>query len=84
VKGWAPLLVLCLGCVGSAADHERLGDAAYGQGEYGTALEEYRAAARDDDHARVWAKLAASALKSADLREASEAYSRMASADPTH
>lgn len=83
MKGWVPLLVLALACGGSAADHERLGDTAYGLGEYGTALEEYRAAARDGDRARVWAKLAAAALKSADLREASEAYSRMAGADPT-
>ena len=82
MRGWVPLLVLCLGCPGSAADHEQLGDAAYAQGEYGTALEEYRAASRGDDGATLWAKLAAAALKSGDYREAAEAYSRVAAADP--
>ena len=55
----ALLLVCLLGCAGSAADHERLGDTAYGQGEYATALEEYRAAARDTTQGRIWAKLGA-------------------------
>lgn len=80
---WAVAFVFLLGCTGSAADHERLGDGAYALGEYGTALEEYRAAARRDDNARVWAKLGAAAYKSGDSREAVEAYSRLAAADPT-
>lgn len=81
MRRWLPFCLLALGCSGSAADHERLGDAAYAEGEYGTALEEYRAAARRDDGAKLWAKLASSALKSGDLREAVEAYSRVAAAD---
>lgn len=83
MKEWPLLLVLVVGCGGSAADHERLGDAAYAQGEFSTALEEYRAAARRDDGARVWAKLAAAAVKAADYREAAEAYSHVAAADPS-
>ncbi len=75
------LLVLLLGCAGSAADHERLGDTAYGQGEYATALEEYRAAARDTTEGRIWSKLGAAALKAGEYTDAAEAYTRLAAAD---
>ncbi len=76
-------LLLLAACGGTAADHERLGDGAYAQGEYATALEEYRAAANHDEGARVWAKLALTALKTGDYREATGAYSHLAETDPT-
>ncbi len=76
------LLTLLVACAGSAADHERLGDTAYANAEYTTALQEYRAAARGRD-ARVWAKLGAVALKVGELREAVEAYNNLAGADRT-
>jgi tetratricopeptide (TPR) repeat protein len=76
-------LVLLLSCTGAAADHERLGDVAFGQADFATALGEYRTAARDKEDARVLAKLGAAALKSADYREAADAYARLAAADHT-
>ncbi len=79
-----PATLLLLGsCVGAAADHEGLGDTAYEQGEYPTALQEYRAAARGKDDAQTLAKLGAAALKVADFREAADAYLRLAQADRT-
>jgi tetratricopeptide (TPR) repeat protein len=84
VKGWLPVAVLLLAaCGGTAADHERLGDTAYGQGEYTTALAEYRAAARTAREGRAWAKLGAAALKSGEFREAAAAYLRLAELDKT-
>jgi tetratricopeptide (TPR) repeat protein len=77
------LLVFLAGCAGSAADHERLGDTAYGQAEFATALGEYRAVARDGAEPRVWAKLGAAALKAGEYREAAEAYGKLAAADHT-
>lgn len=83
MKRWALPLVFLVACIGSAADHERLGDTAYGQGEYSTALDEYRAASRNDADARLWAKLGAAALKAGEYREAAQAYERLASVDPS-
>jgi tetratricopeptide (TPR) repeat protein len=77
------LLILLVGCGGSASDHERLGDAAYAAGEYPTARDEYRAAAHDRTEGRVWAKLGAAALKTSDYREAAEAYQKLAAVDKT-
>jgi tetratricopeptide (TPR) repeat protein len=76
-------VLLLVACGGTAADHERLGDTAYGQGEYATALAEYRAASHDRHEGRVWAKLGAAALKTGELREAAAAYLRLADADKT-
>jgi len=76
-------LVLLLACAGSAANHERLGDQAYGDGEYTSALEEYRTAARNRPNAGVFARLGAVALKNGELREAAEAYRRLAELDRT-
>lgn len=81
MRRWLLPLVVLAACAGSAADHERLGDTAYGQGEYGTALDEYRAASRRATEARLWAKLGAAALKAGEYREAARAYERLASAD---
>jgi len=83
VKRWALPLVFLAACTGSAANHERLGDTAYGQGEYAAALDEYRAAGRNEADARLWAKLGAAALKAGEYREAAQAYQRLASADPS-
>jgi tetratricopeptide (TPR) repeat protein len=80
--GWL-LLALVPACTGSAADHERLGDAAYAEGDFGTALGEYRSAARDASNARAWAKLGLAALKAGEYREAVEAYGKLATADDT-
>jgi tetratricopeptide (TPR) repeat protein len=80
---WVLPVVLLLGCAGSAADHERLGDSAYGQADFATALAEYRAVARDGADPRIWAKLGAAALKAGEFREAVDAYGKLAAADPT-
>lgn len=80
---WTLALLLLAGCAGSAADHERLGDTAYAQGEYPVALDEYRAATRGDGDPRLWAKLGAAALRAGEYREAGDAYQKLAAADPT-
>ncbi len=76
-------LMLLAACGGTAADHERLGDTAYAAGEYGTAIEEYRAASGPKADAALWAKLGAAALKTEDLAEALEAYQQLAEKDQT-
>lgn len=81
MKGWVLSLVLLAGCGGSAANHEALGDLAYTQGEFSTALSEYRAATRTGNSARVWAKRGAAALKVGELRDAADAFSKLAAVD---
>ncbi|HTS89444.1 MAG TPA: tetratricopeptide repeat protein [Gemmatimonadales bacterium] len=76
-------LVLLVGCAGSAANHEELGDAAYMQGDFSTALGEYHAATLTRNTARVWDKLAVSALKLGELRDAADGFSKVADLDPT-
>jgi tetratricopeptide (TPR) repeat protein len=83
VRGWSLSLFLLAGCAGSAADHERLGDTAYGQGDFTTAIGEYRAATQDASNGRAWAKLGAAALKAGQYREAAQAYGKLAAADQT-
>ncbi len=83
MKRWALPLVLLVACTSSAANHERLGDSAYGLGEYASALDEYRAANRTESAAGLWAKLAAAALKAGEYRESAQAYERLATADPS-
>jgi tetratricopeptide (TPR) repeat protein len=88
VKGWARLLsgVVLLGAVaacGRPGDSERRGDEAYGEGNYSSALTEYRAAVAKDPDARVWAKVGAAALRTGNLEVASNAYLRLAAEDPT-
>lgn len=83
MKGWLLPLLVIVGCSGSAANHERLGDTAYAQAEYVTALGEYQAAARDANAIGVWAKLAATAVRTGDYREAADAYAKLAALDPT-
>lgn len=76
-------LVLAAGCGSAAADHERLGDRAYDAQQYEVALAEYRAGARTDPSARLWAKLGAAAAHAHDFQTAADAYRRLAAADPT-
>lgn len=76
------LVALWTGC-GSAGDHERLGDEAYGQSRYAQALAEYRQALAEDPDARIWAKAGAAALRTGDLEQASDAYLRLAAEDPS-
>jgi len=83
VRRPAAILLLLAACGGSASDHERLGDAAYAALDYSTALGEYRAAARNRNEGRVWAKVGAAALKAGDLRESADAYQKLAAADHT-
>jgi tetratricopeptide (TPR) repeat protein len=72
-----------LGCSAPAADHERLGDAAYSRADILTALEEYRAAVRASATARLYAKLGAAALRAGEPREAADAYRKLALDDPS-
>lgn len=83
MKRWPLLVLLLAGCGSSASDHERLGDAAYVDGDYSTALREYQAASRNRDEARLWSKVGSAALKSGDLRESADAFEKLAAADKT-
>jgi tetratricopeptide (TPR) repeat protein len=74
--------IMICGC-GRVGDHERRGDQAYGAGRYGEALAEYRAAVAQDPDARVYAKVGAAALRTANLEIASDSYLRLAAEDPT-
>jgi tetratricopeptide (TPR) repeat protein len=82
VTRWAfAAAAACLAC-GGAADGERRGDEAYGQGQYAQALKEYRSLAGGKMHPRLWAKTGAAALRAGELREAAEAYLHLAGEDP--
>ena len=74
--------VILIGC-SRGDDHEAQGDAAYGEGRYGVALEEYRASLKKSPDARVLAKVGAAAIHTGDLDAASDAYLRLAAEDPT-
>jgi hypothetical protein len=76
------LAVALAGC-GGAADHERLGDRAYGEARFDDAVTEYLAAVRGRPDAVRYAKLGAAALHAGQLRQSVEAYVRMAGDDPT-
>ena len=77
------LLLVTIAACGRHGDTERRGDAAYGEGNYGMALSEYRTAVAKDPDARVWAKVGAAALRTGNLEVASNAYLRLAAEDPT-
>jgi tetratricopeptide (TPR) repeat protein len=83
VKRWPPLLLLLAACAGSASDHERLGDGAFAEGDFATAVGEYRAAVRGRSDGRLWAKLGLAALRRGDYRDAADAYQKLAQADRT-
>ncbi len=76
------LLVLGVaGCATVAADHERLGDRAYRDGDFPLAIAEYRAAQKSGGRARIWAKLGSAALHERDLGTAIEAFTELAAAE---
>lgn len=77
------VLLALLACGVAAADHERLGDQAFGREMYAEALGEYRAAVRASPEARVYAKLGAAALRAQDFREAADAYTALGGDDPS-
>jgi tetratricopeptide (TPR) repeat protein len=70
-------------CLGSAADHEELGDRAYVGGAYAAALTEYRLGLRQQTgpHGRLRAKAAAAALHAGDREGAAREYVALARAD---
>lgn len=80
--GLASLLVVGIVACGGT-DRERDGDRAYAQGRYADALGEYRALLGGKPGAPLWAKVGAAALHANELREAAEAYLRLAGDDPT-
>lgn len=73
--------VWMLGC-GGQPDAERRGDVAYSQGQWASALAEYRSIG-DKADPRVWAKTAAAALHAGELGRAADAYLHLAGEDPT-
>ncbi|MEP6571170.1 MAG: hypothetical protein ABJD11_00690 [Gemmatimonadota bacterium] len=84
MKRWVGLAgIFVLACGHAAADHDGLGDAAYGRADYPTALAEYHAAAKSGAAAPLLARIGAAALHTGDLREAADAYRRLAALDPT-
>ena len=80
-RGGLAILLLVAAACGGVSDHERLGDQAYGQEDWSAALSQYRLVS--GDHAGVSAKTGAAALHAGELRQAAEAYSRLAGQDPT-
>ena len=76
-------VLLLLGCVGPASDHEQLGDQHYRAAEFERALAEYQAAVGPSARPRLWAKLGAAALELGELSTAAEAYVRLAQMDAT-
>ena len=73
--------VLLVAACGGGVNHESLGDAAFAEGEFVTALQEYRAAIDDRPAAESWLKLATAALKTGDHREATEGFQRAVALD---
>lgn len=81
---WLVVLAgLSAGCSAAAADHERLGDQAYRDGQFAKSLGEYQAAERSGARSRVWAKAAAAATRAEDYSAAAAAYADLAREDPT-
>jgi hypothetical protein len=81
--GLASLLVTALASACGGTDREREGDRAYAEGRFADALGEYRALVRGRPGAPLWAKVGAAALHANELREAADAYLRLAGDDPT-
>ncbi len=77
-----PFLALAAACA-ATGDRERQADEAYGQARYAEALAEYRSILGSGPTARVWAKAGAAALHAGDLREATDAYLKLAAEDPS-
>ena len=90
MTGWPvlaalPLLLAAagLGAGCTRSDAERRADQAYGGGRYAEALASYRGIAGGTAEGRLWAKIAAAALRSERLGEATDAYLHLAGEDPT-
>ncbi len=77
------LALAASGCASAAADHERLGDHAYQDGEFTVAIGEYRAAIKSGAGAPAWAKLGNAALQGGQLGVAVEAYVTLRTDDPS-
>ncbi len=75
------LLLLLGGCLRAATDHDQLGDDAYAKGAYADALAEYRAGARANSTPTLEAKIGLTALHVPSLRDAAEAYQKLAASD---
>lgn len=82
-----PALALLLATAGLGAcggeDAERQADQAYADGRPQEALAAYRDIAGATGGGRIWAKIAAAALRSERLAEATDAYLHLAGEDPT-
>lgn len=76
-------VLVLMGCAGPSADHERLGDRAYREGELVRALAEYQAASASAPRSRVWAKLGTAALHLREYGTATEAFVELSRSDPT-
>ena len=74
-------VVFLAAACGGGVDHESLGDAAFAEGEFIVALQEYRAAIDDHPRAATSLKLASAALKTGDHREATEGFQRAVALD---
>ena len=72
---------LLTGCTRS--DAEQQADAAYAGGRFAEALEAYRRVAGKAPDGRLWAKIAATALRADRLGDAADAYLHLAGEDPT-
>ncbi len=83
MRGWLLLALVGLGCSAAAADHERLGDHAYREGQFARALSEYQAAQRSGARSRVWAKAGVAALNASDFAAATDAFTALVRDDPT-
>ncbi|MGE3617283.1 MAG: hypothetical protein AB7L66_15535 [Gemmatimonadales bacterium] len=75
-------LLALAGCSAAAADHERLGDAAYREGRFAAALDEYQAAQKNGGRSRVWAKAGAAAVRARAWGAGIDAFSALAGEDP--
>jgi hypothetical protein len=78
----ASALATCLAACSGTRDHERLGDRAYGQARYADAAAEYGVLLKGEPEAGLFAKAGAAALHAGQLRDAAEAYLRLAGEDP--
>lgn len=69
---------LFAGCIGSATEHEVLGDGAYAEGRFRDALVEYRLALLQRSNPELHAKTAAAAVHTGELASAAEQYVALA------
>jgi tetratricopeptide (TPR) repeat protein len=75
---WVVAALWLVACGGAAADHEALGDRAYGERHFADALAEYRLAIKLQPSATLRAKAGAAALHASDFVGAVEEYRALA------